>query len=116
MRNTGGVTLHTVEINNGDASTNCSTTSDLDIDAEIDCVLTKQAIQDDYDAGQLLNVPVAVSAVTFAGRPGQLGGVPSTAATIPLNDTAGLDVQASVLPTSIAAAGEFAGALLASLL
>jgi hypothetical protein len=106
MRNTGGVTLHTIEINNADASTNCSSSSDLAVDGEINCWLTKQAIQDDYDAGQLTNVQVAVSGVTFAGRPAELGGVPSKTVTIPLNNTAGLNVDASVLPTSIAEAGE----------
>jgi hypothetical protein len=106
MRNTGGVTLHTIEINNGDAGTNCSSNSDLDIDAEINCWLTKQAFQNDYDAGELTNVQVGVSAVKCAG-PGQLGGVPSKTAVVPLNKTAGLNVDASVSPTSIAQAGKF---------
>jgi hypothetical protein len=108
MRNSGGVTLHTLTINNGDASTNCTTTTDLDVDAEVNCWLTKQAIQEDYDAGTLLNVQVAVTASTFAGRPSELGGTPTKTVTVPLNNTAGLNVDAVVSPTSIAAAGKAA--------
>jgi hypothetical protein len=108
MRNTGGITLHTLTINNGDLSTNCSTTTDLDVDAEVNCWLTKQAIQEDYDAGTLLNVQVAVTASTFAGRPSELGGTPTKTVTVPLNNTAGLNVDAVVSPTSIAAAGKVA--------
>lgn len=114
MRNSGGVTLLTLTINNGDAaSTNCSTTTNLDVDAEVDCWLTQQAFQEDYDAGVLQNVQVAVSAATSAGRPSELGGVPSKTVTVPLNNTAGLNVDAVVSPTSIAAAGAAADSLAA---
>lgn len=106
LRNSGGVTLYTITVNNGNLySTNCSTV-DMAVDEEFDCWVTNTAFQEDFDAGKLSNVEVTVAASTFAGRtPAVLGGSHSKKVEVPLNDTAGMNVDATVSPTGIASAG-----------
>jgi hypothetical protein len=101
LRNSGNMRLDNVAVIGDDNDCNIEL---LEPDTTARCSMTRALTQDDFDAGVV--TLAATAAASPRGPVSALATIPSDSASVPLNQTAAMDLSANVNQSYVAAAGD----------
>jgi hypothetical protein len=102
LRNSGNMRLDNVAVIGDDNDCNFAL---LEPEAVVRCSMTRALTQDDFDAGVTTLAATAATA-TPRGPVTTLSSIPTDSASVPLNQTAAMDLSANVNQSYVAAAGD----------